>query len=145
MTPPSRMPITKKKFHISFFQSYLKNGMFAGIQAAQAWRKFALMPKFLLPKISSAGTVRPTNGPATYQGQGCLINSRISIIVYFDANLGYKNTRVCTLCHTTNNKAAACPETLKQVPSKKLKTDPYSCLFWNCKGYNCSCFAKEIM
>jgi hypothetical protein len=31
--------------------------------------------------INKAGTVSPTKGPAMYQGQGCLINSKISIFV----------------------------------------------------------------
>ena len=32
--PPRMMPEAKNRFHISFFQSYLKKEMFAGIQAA---------------------------------------------------------------------------------------------------------------
>ena len=79
-SPPSKIPITKKKFQISFFHSYEKNGMFAGMQAAHACRKLALMPKFLFPKINSAGTVNPTSGPATNQGQGWLKNFIISIM-----------------------------------------------------------------
>lgn len=66
------MPNTKNMFHTSFFQLYLKNGMFAGKHAAQAWRRLAEIPKCLLPNISKAGTVSPINGPATYQGHGCL-------------------------------------------------------------------------
>jgi hypothetical protein len=69
------MPSTKNKFHASFFQSYLKKGMLAGKHAAQMCRSDELMPKDLLPMISKVGTVNPINGPATYQGQGCLIHS----------------------------------------------------------------------
>ena len=77
MAPPKNMPNTKNKFHTSFFQSYLKNGMLAGIHEAQMCRSDELMPKDLFPKINKAGTVNPINGPATYQAQGCLINSII--------------------------------------------------------------------
>ena len=38
------------------------------------------MPKRLLPKINKAGTIKPINGPAIYQGQGCLIHSLMQII-----------------------------------------------------------------
>jgi hypothetical protein len=31
--PPIKIPPTKKRFHISFFQSYLKNEIFIGMQA----------------------------------------------------------------------------------------------------------------
>ena len=51
-----------------------------GIQEAQMCRSEELTPKDLFPKIKSAGTVRPINGPATYHGHGCKINS--SIIYY---------------------------------------------------------------
>jgi hypothetical protein len=51
--------------------------MLAGKIAAQAWRRFADIPKCLLPKRSSAGTVSPINAPATYQGQGCFNSSII--------------------------------------------------------------------
>src|SRR5690606_12000859 len=77
IAPPKKMPNTKNKFHTSFFQSYLKNGMLAGIHEAQMCRNDELMPNDLLPIIKSAGTVKPINGPATYQGQGCFINSII--------------------------------------------------------------------
>jgi hypothetical protein len=37
----------------------------------------------LFPRINNAGTVSPTNGPAIYQGQGCLINSKISMFCFY--------------------------------------------------------------
>ncbi len=46
---PNAMPTTKKRFQISFFQSYLKNLMSPGMQAAHKWRSELLMPKVLLP------------------------------------------------------------------------------------------------
>jgi hypothetical protein len=46
-------------------------------------RKVPLIPKDLFPSINNAGTVSPTNGPAIYQGQGCLINSKISMFVIY--------------------------------------------------------------
>jgi hypothetical protein len=64
------MPPAKKKFHISFFQSYLKKVIPAGKHAAQAWRRLADIPKCLLPSNKSAGTIRPIRIPATYHGQG---------------------------------------------------------------------------
>src|SRR5690554_1215141 len=81
INPPTKIPNTKTIFHISFFQSYLKNGMFAGIQDAQMCLKEELIPKDLFPKINKVGTVKPTRGPATYQGQGCKINSSIFLCV----------------------------------------------------------------
>src|SRR5690606_6315333 len=83
IAPPRNIPNTKNKFHTSFFQSYLKNGMLAGIHEAQTWRNDELMPKDLLPIIKSAGTVKPINGPATYQGQGCFKNSIIICFICF--------------------------------------------------------------
>lgn len=83
ITPPKKMPNTKNKFHTSFFQSYLKNGRLAGIHEAQMWRNDELIPKDLLPIIKSTGTVKPINGPATYQGQGYFINSIIFILLVF--------------------------------------------------------------
>jgi hypothetical protein len=41
-----------------------------------------LMPKDLLPMISNVGTVNPIKGPATYQGQGCLIHSKKFILKF---------------------------------------------------------------
>ena len=35
------------------------------------------IPKVRFPRISNNGTVSPIKGPATYQGQGCLIHSNI--------------------------------------------------------------------
>src|SRR5690554_1799219 len=81
--PPINIPNTKIKFHISFFQLYLKKGIFAGKQAAQACLREELIPKDLFPSSNNAGTVKPTKGPAIYQGQGCLINSNM-IISYLD-------------------------------------------------------------
>src|SRR5690606_17057479 len=83
IAPPMNMPNTKNKFHTSFFQSYLKNGMLAGIHEAQTCRNDELMPNDLLPIIKSTGTVKPISGPATYQGQGCFINSIIFILLVF--------------------------------------------------------------
>ena len=75
ITAPKKIPATKKRFQISFFHSYLKNGILAGTQAAQICRRDELMPNDLLPKINNVGTVNPIKGPATYHGHGCLINS----------------------------------------------------------------------
>ena len=70
MIPPKNTPKTKIKFQISFFQSYLKNGISAGKQAAQTWRSDDEIPNDLLPISKRVGTVSPISGPATYQGQG---------------------------------------------------------------------------
>lgn len=64
------IPPTKNKFQDSFFQSYLKNEISLGKQAAQICRKFDEMPKCLLPKINKVGTINPMIIPAVYQGQG---------------------------------------------------------------------------
>ena len=77
------MKIAKNKFHISFFHSYLKNGILAGIHAAHICLSDELIPKDLLPMIRSTGTVKPISGPATYQGQGCFIISINDINIYF--------------------------------------------------------------
>src|SRR5690606_32479436 len=77
------MPNTKNRFHTSFFQSYLKNGMPAGTHEAQMCRSEELIPNDLFPKINNAGTVKPISGPATYQGHGCLINSIIILFYLF--------------------------------------------------------------
>jgi hypothetical protein len=69
------MPNTKNKFHASFFHSYLKNGIPAGIQLAQMWRSELDIPKDLLPIIKRVGTVSPINGPAIYHGHGFERNS----------------------------------------------------------------------
>jgi hypothetical protein len=71
IAPPKKIPNTKNKFHTSFFQSYLKKGMLAGIHEAQMSLSDELMPNDLLPIIKSAGTVSPIKGPAIYQAQGC--------------------------------------------------------------------------
>src|SRR5690554_2100614 len=75
IAPPNSIPNTKTKFHTSFFQLYLKNGILPGIQAAQICRNDELIPNDLFPKINNAGTVKPIKGPAIYHGQGCFINS----------------------------------------------------------------------
>ena len=54
--------------------------MLAGMHAAQTCRSDELIPNVLLPIISKPGTINPINGPATYQGQGCLIKSIILIL-----------------------------------------------------------------
>src|SRR5690554_3855004 len=75
--PPRKMPNTKNRFHASRLQLYWKNGILAGRHEAQMCRSEELMPKDLLPSTSKAGTVSPTKGPATYQGQGCFNRSII--------------------------------------------------------------------
>jgi len=70
MYPPINSPTTKRRFQLSFFQSYLKSEMLAGRMAAHICRKDDEMPNFLLPNKRSNGTVAPINGPATYHGQG---------------------------------------------------------------------------
>jgi hypothetical protein len=47
----------------------------AGIQLAQICLKELDIPNDLLPIIKRVGTVSPIKGPATYQGQGFVINS----------------------------------------------------------------------
>src|SRR3546814_1097967 len=76
-SPPKRIPATKNRFQISFFQSYLKKGIPAGTQDAQMCLRDELIPNDLFPNSRSVGTVRPIRGPAMYQGQGGLINSII--------------------------------------------------------------------
>jgi hypothetical protein len=70
INPPSIIPATKNKFQISFFQSYLKNEIFAGKQLAQICLKELEIPKDLLPMINKIGTISPIKGPAIYQGRG---------------------------------------------------------------------------
>ncbi len=77
--PPIKIPIAKNKFHISFFQSYLKKGIFVGKHAAHTCLSDELIPNDLLPIINNTGTVNPINGPAMYHGQGCFIQSKIFI------------------------------------------------------------------
>jgi hypothetical protein len=43
-----------------------------GKQAAHICRWLEEMPNFLFPKIKSAGTNKPINGPTTYHGHGFL-------------------------------------------------------------------------
>jgi hypothetical protein len=74
------LPNTKNKFHASFFHSYLKNGIPAGIQLAHICRSELDIPKDLFPIIKRVGTVSPIKGPAIYHGQGFVINS----IFYFN-------------------------------------------------------------
>jgi hypothetical protein len=49
MKAPTAIPPTKNRFQTSFFQSYLKNFMSPGMQAAHKWRSELLIPKVLLP------------------------------------------------------------------------------------------------
>lgn len=79
INPPTVIPATKNKFQTSFFQSYLKKEILAGITAAQMCRNEDEIPKDLFPKSSKTGTVKPIIGPATYQGQGFRIISNKSI------------------------------------------------------------------
>ena len=48
--PPNKIPPTKKRFHTSFFQSYLKKEIFIGTQAAHICRNEEETPKDLFPK-----------------------------------------------------------------------------------------------
>src|SRR5690606_16723567 len=68
------MPATKRMFHISFRQllSLRKETLVRGRAMEQKCRKLPEMPMLLPPIRSSKGTVRPINGPTTYQGQGCI-------------------------------------------------------------------------
>lgn len=75
--PPIRTPVTKNKFHASFFHSYLKKGIFDGKQAAQICLRADDIPKALLPNINRTGTIRPISGPATYHGHGFFNTSNI--------------------------------------------------------------------
>src|SRR5688572_5276776 len=84
------IPPTKKRFHISFFQSYLKKGILAGRQAAHTCLSDDDIPKALLPISKSNGTISPIKGPATYQGQGCFIHSRKFIKLNFFQNIKLK-------------------------------------------------------
>jgi hypothetical protein len=77
------MPLTKNKFHTSFFQSYLKKEILAGKQAAHTCRSEEEIPNDLLPVIKSVGTISPINGPATYQGQGEVKIFRSIIRLFF--------------------------------------------------------------
>lgn len=74
------MPATKNKFQLSFFQSYLKNEISAGMHIAHICLSDDDTPNALLPANSRAGTKRPISGPPAYQGQGCFRNS-ICIII----------------------------------------------------------------
>ena len=90
--PPMRIPATKKRFHACFFQSYWKNEMFAGMHAAQMCRSEDEIPKCLFPISSNAGTVRPINGPAMYQGQGWrIISNIVKILSDSHVTLWYPN------------------------------------------------------
>jgi hypothetical protein len=65
-----RIPNTKNRFQLSFFQSYLKNEILEGKQAAQACLREEEIPNCLLARSSNKGTIKPIIGPATYHGQG---------------------------------------------------------------------------
>ena len=73
--PPNNTPATKNKLQISFFQLYLKNSIFPGIQAAQICLSDDEIPKVLFAINNDSGTINPIMGPETYHGHGCLINS----------------------------------------------------------------------
>src|SRR5919204_6416772 len=69
---PQKMPARNARFHDPVrFQSCLKKAIPHGAIAAQRCRKLPETPNDLLPTSSSAGTVRPISGPATYHGSGC--------------------------------------------------------------------------
>src|SRR6186997_3390752 len=106
ITPPNKMPPAKKRFHISFFQSYLKNEIFIGAQEAHMCRNDEEIPKDLFPKISKAGTVSPIKGPATYQGQGCFIHSIKLITLNFFVNTKLKRYRLLIVTGITDYEAA---------------------------------------
>ncbi len=80
--PPIKIPKTNIKFQASFFQSYLKNEILAGKQAAQMCRSDDETPKDLFPINKSVGTVKPMSGPATYHGHGEVIISNIILKEY---------------------------------------------------------------
>src|SRR5699024_1528512 len=76
--PPSTAPPINTRFQPpAFFQSYWKNSILPGIQAAQVWRKLEDTPNCLPPISSRMGTINPMSGPATYHGHGCCKNSVI--------------------------------------------------------------------
>src|SRR6476661_5270688 len=76
--PPMRMPAAKNKLQVCLRQSYLKKSMPAGKQAAHTCRMADETPNNLLPAINSTGTVRPTNTPPAYHGQGSFKNENIA-------------------------------------------------------------------
>jgi hypothetical protein len=71
------MPATKKRFQISFFQSYWKKGILEGKQTAQTCRNEEEIPKDLFPNNNNIGTISPISGPAIYQGHGCRNHSNM--------------------------------------------------------------------
>src|SRR5687767_8688583 len=83
MTPPASTPATKTRFQLSLFQLYWKKGILPGKQAAHICRSVEEIPNDLLPSINNNGTTNPINGPATYQGQGCLIKCKRSMRIDF--------------------------------------------------------------
>ena len=104
-TAPITIPPTKKRFHISFFQSYLKKGILAGRQAAQTCLSDDDIPKALLPMSKSNGTISPIKGPATYQGQGCFIHSIkfISFSFYLEYKVRHSKNYNGDSCHSVKN------------------------------------------
>ena len=72
--PPMKIPATKNKFQDSAFQLYFKKGIPAGNIAAHTCRYEADAAKGLLSNHWSSTITSPINGPATYQGQGWLMN-----------------------------------------------------------------------
>lgn len=81
INPPITTPATKTKFHISAFQSYLKNFTLPGTQAAQKCRRDEEIPNDLLPKIRSKGIINPINGPAMYHGHGFNKSSVMFLVI----------------------------------------------------------------
>jgi len=63
---PTNIPRTKTRFHVSFFQSYSKKGIFAGAHAAFICLKEEDIPNDLFPRSKRAGTVNPIRGPAFF-------------------------------------------------------------------------------
>jgi hypothetical protein len=73
--PPRIIPVAKNRFHVSFFQLYLKKDILEGKHAAHICLKVEEIPNDLFPKINNNGTVNPIRGPATYHGQGACNHS----------------------------------------------------------------------
>jgi hypothetical protein len=80
MNPPANIPLTKNRFQASFYQLYLKNGIFAGTHMAHTCLREADTPKVLFPESSSRGTMSPISGPETYHGHGCEMNLIIDLL-----------------------------------------------------------------
>ena len=66
-------PATKNEVPRFAFPIVLQESKLLGTTAAHMCRKDELMPKVRLRKIKCSGTISPMTGPATYHGQGWLI------------------------------------------------------------------------